>query len=477
MNFSNPLDFSSLEQNFTINFFSLPFQCHSQSLGLVSYGTALETTASNWFDHLDTYSLLHILDYLEPVDLLPVAELSSRLQQIIADYYITSEYRVHEKGLCIYATNDTQAAVVIRLTHEQRPFSGQHVVQRVFHTFGHTIRRLNVHIHSMDRLDDIHEIDRCIRTYSGNILHEIVFYNLQQELLFVWRVSLEAVTSVTLAGTHVSEFSTDLNTFFPKLRKLTIEVESTRNLDCISKAFPHLLELTVKMSFSYDMSSFVMNALRMNPQIRVVRSSQFGDTAFLRAVNDNLPHLESFAVMTHLYCLYDLNRSGQFIRFENVMDLSITIGDRDHGGFSTEHRNVMVRFDRLKSLELTLHGPGSVDSLITFAGEYKTLTKLRINSDITHQHLQRIIQLLPVLQEITVEFNSILMFDEIRPFFMVDTELKRLIVIFRTFAWNRNDIQLALSANWSFIERNTDAFRTTLLFFQVKFIRPPVNLV
>lgn len=192
------------------------------------------------------------------------------------------------------------------------------------------------------------------------------------------------------------------------------------------------------------------------------------------AVNNYLPHLKTFEVMTHLFSLYDLDRSGKLIRFENVIDLRLTIGDRDQVSFSTRNRSAFVRFDRLRSIELTPLGAGLV-SLIELAGECKTLTKLRLNWGMMHRHLQRIVDLLPVLTEITVEFNSTLVFDEIRPTFSAETKLKRLIVIFRTFAWNRNDIQQALPANWSFIERSTDAFRITLIFFQAESRRCPTN--
>lgn len=380
---------------------------------------------------------------------------------------------MHETGICIYATHDTQAAV--RLGDEQRPFSGQNVVRRVFRTFGHTFRRLTVHMHSLNGLDDIREIDRCIRAYSRDTLHEMVFHNVRQELLIAWRRSLETVTSVVLAGGRVNKFTTSLSTFLPQLTKLSIEVESTMHLDCVAGDFPHLREFAVSVSLRYESTADVLSLLRRNPQVRTVRISMFGDTAFLRAVNNYLPHLKSFEVMTHLFSLYDLDRSGKLIRFENVTDLKVTIGDRDHGGFSTRNRSALVRFDRLESIELTPLGDGLVDSLIELAGECKTLTKLRLNWSVMHRHLQRIVDLLPVLTEITVEFNSILVFDEIRPFFSAETKLKRLIVIFRTFAWNRDDIQQALPAKWSFIERSTDAFRITLIFFQAESLRGPTN--
>lgn len=422
---------------------------------------------TNLFDHLDDYSLLDIFDHLDPVDLLNVAELSHRLQQLITHYYIDEKYHVAETGVSIYATNDYQKSLDIRFGGQMRSFNGKDVGHRIFRTFGSSFRRLNIYIFSMHLIDEIRDIDRFIREYNGNTSQEVAFYNVHQDILNEWKNSFGNITNVILSGTHVKAI-TGLNVIFPRLQTLTIDVDSIRNLDCLEQHFPHLKEFTLKVLHKYDNIEHFKEMIRLNPQNRKFDMSLFVNTTFLLYASEMLPHLDSFGFMTHLYCFYGLvDQSKAVIQFVNVTNLSITIGDRENGSFSLNNRQSLVRFHRLETLHLHPYGPGSIDDLITFAGESKTLTKLTIYWDLTYLQLKRIDRILPALTEITLHCVGTPVFDEIKTFLMSEIKLDRLIISFTKYEWNEQHVSESVPLHWKFQVHQVDTGKTTFIFDRI----------
>lgn len=212
----------------------------------------------------------------------------------------------------------------------------------------------------------------------------------------------EHVTNVTITGRPFSpNHPFRFDAAFPQMRKLTFECE----LD-LNHHYPHLTAIVFK---HYEYNSDLAEFVRLNPQLRTIKSPVFNNSMFLASISE-LPNLENLYL--EFLPLQDFPRNSDFpiARFKHVKNFYLNVHTRGSGNiWNDEFGRVLatVQFERLESFSFISSNQDPVEYfLIGMVANHTALQKLTIDAEITLDQSLEIFASLAELKELTITWHE-----------------------------------------------------------------------
>lgn len=278
------------------------------------------------FVHLDEYSILTILDTLNFVDLLQLADVNTTLRQLITRYHMKSKYHIHDRQICL---NDKNQAVNIG----QNPISlgNYHQILQLLRIFGHLITKLEL-CDQCFKQSDIPRISHYIARFSSQSLQELSLYRCKSYLTSESKQIFSNVVKLRIETSSLNEIDNfQIHRIYPMVECLTFSTAAFTFTSMIHK-YPHLKCLTLDLfgTETKDSESLIGDLFRTNSQLiqlnLCMRSPPFDR---IQCASETLPNLLSLT----LHCTLDgfsTITNDKFAYFPNVIDLKMTIVGSSH---------------------------------------------------------------------------------------------------------------------------------------------------
>lgn len=353
-------------------------------------GNSIGATNTTALEQLDDYSLLAVFDQLELIELIKLASLSPRFNQLILNHYLYPVYKINEREITlelredvtIVSPNNNVSDKYIRLDggYDESMLT----LQEFCNTFGH----LKIMAYD-DGVKHFEGVSRYVNTYCANVQQSFTIFTPMQ--LNMLDLSLVNVTDVTILDQHylTDVDFTNLNLAFPRVQKLAITLPMNVNYH-----LPHLTEFRYCSTVYTDLIDF----LRLNPQLRKIDIPFSGNSTHLATVNNLLPNLESLTLTSRFVHTGPI----EMTRFKNVRAFNL-----DFHIYALH----AVQFDRLDSFAVYTRDPDSIDSLIEWIVGNTELTKVSLErEELSFEQLSALIAPLTKLRvlEITWQHGSTL---------------------------------------------------------------------
>lgn len=319
--------------------------------------------------------------------------LSPRVQQLFANFH-TTKYDWDKKEILVTLTNDNAS---ISITHDNSyKRLGDSYAQTMFilRYFGHIFTRIEI------RLWDINLVEQAqflINTYCSKAEQKIELFGANIAYIPDLHLWFEHVTNVTISRRpYRANQPFRLDTAFPQMRKLTFDCELDLNYH-----YPHLKTIIFK---HYKYTSEWGEFLRLNPQLRTIKSPVFNNSMFLASISE-LPYLENLHLVFLPLKYYSRNSNLPRARFPHVKNFALNMNIFSSNNFgSFEFKEILrtIRFDRLESFSFTSGNRDPVDFLIGMAANNSALQRMTIEAEVTFEQLLVVVASLAELKELTL---------------------------------------------------------------------------
>ncbi|XP_055306308.1 uncharacterized protein LOC129570643 [Sitodiplosis mosellana] len=276
--------------------------------------------------------LEHIFKRLSLTDLLNVAESNKQLKPA-ADLAFKSQF-----GNRLIKINLSYKSVQWFEQNKSTPAIPWSFCFKLLRCFGHLITKLKS-IYDESRKYDATlaaEFDRYVNEYCAESLVEIQFRNCKARIMEDLKKPFTNVESVCLAGVRFHNKTSELNAWFPKMRRLNLFAQSD---DTIAVQFPHLQDLSLCLSsVNHDEERFA-ELLHSNPNLRALSTNSNIETKYLQCASELLQHLESLEIRRPIS--YSGNRP---VHFPSVKKLTLQ---------NVAPEKFPLTFDQLEELVIT----------------------------------------------------------------------------------------------------------------------------
>lgn len=342
-----------------------------------------------------------ILDKLHLSDLLKVASLSPRLQQLIMDHYITISYRLQHSQITVYVddtvqlqyVNDKNATGVMAEKHADVLFVLQH--------FCHMFNELEVEIHPHG-YQYIEEIQSFVNEYCSHAAQEVTLIRGLNDI-YSDELNVSFVNASSVILEHYLFDPNDairLDVAFPLMQKLTVNQETI-----LTHHYPYLTDITLQLFCTKPIDNYLSNFMRLNSQLRRIESTVFDDSTFLLSISELLPHLESLSLRllaSHYYTFDSWPKS----QFRCVKDFNLTLDF--YGPWTDKLQELLasIEFEQLETFSLYSENVEPLDFVIGMIVENTGVTNIAIDAQVSFEQLTRLIEPLPKLKELTLSWSE-----------------------------------------------------------------------
>lgn len=242
--------------------------------------------------------LLLILDYMNELDLLQLAQVNSLFGTIATEsfrhryksYKIQMEYKNLSglQGAILEARQDKQLLII----------RNYELFLKILKHFGSVIKRLQIN-RDYDENTQNSTVFRYVNEYASESLNSLELMTVNEEILSQFTKPFDQVEDLELGDETKGNGSfLSLNEVFPRLRRLSYRFvqETPPNYTYIDCEIPNLEHFEFFILGSYDPRNFgfmqlIEGFLRKNSHIRSIQD--YSSTEFLKIVTENLPNLEN----------------------------------------------------------------------------------------------------------------------------------------------------------------------------------------
>lgn len=299
-----------------------------------------------------------ILDKLYLGDLLKLASLSPRLQQLIMDHYITTKYRLQHSQITVFVDdtvkmhylNDKNTTDVVVEKHSDVLF--------VFEHFCHIFHDLKVEIHPYG-YQYLEEIQSFVNKYCAHAAQEVRLIRGINDIDGDLNISFVNATNVILEYYLFDPSdSIRLDVAFPRMQSLFVNLETI-----LTHHYPHLTDITLQLFCTTPIESYLSTFMRLNPQLRRIDSTIFDDRTFLPSISELLPKLESLSLRllpSHYYTFDSLPKT----QLSHVKDFALSLNF--YGPWTDKLQELLasIQFDQLEAFSLNSKSAAPLDFLI-----------------------------------------------------------------------------------------------------------------
>lgn len=414
----------------------------------------------NHLDHLDDFSLMDIFDLLKLEDLINIATINSRFEELVLHHYIIGKYHLNKRPIKM-VIND---AIVIT-DNLDRPFaSGFKQSLWVLKQFGHIFSFIEVHCSSLGSYESRQLINH-INMNRPDALQEITIsalsnYSINDGWL---EHSFHSIESVTLNDLSFST-SIRLNRIFPSVEKLVLN--NVAELPFIDSHFPNLINFSILQIFNDSIRAALFKFIKLNPQLRYFGTTLPNDFYFyLQYVNEMLPNLEKLTIHNERSQTI-LNRNNTVVRFRNIRKFALYLSQIDSENVAIHQILPIIAFERLEIFEVSsaLSNSNSVNELIEIIRQNRQLKKVAIKKcELTYRQISYLVQSLPLINELAIDWYDSASLHEIRRFLMDDSRLQKIAVPIYKHGWGSKHIFKLLPSDWKVSEIKNIGYKQILL--------------
>lgn len=408
---------------------------------------------------LDEESVKTILNYLNTMQLIEVAENQPKLRPIIAHDFMMAKYRFHEKTITIHGGNE----VALNIDRNQINVKGHTLALTILQHFGHLITKLRV-------TGKNYLIHKSINEHCWKSVQHLEFDGVSINLFMVWNNSFESITTLTIENpSDVVWDGLKPNKIFPNLKNLEISIDAIADLPFSTEKFTNLKHFKLKSTQSTDENSHLLQFLEENSQVLSLELEISVTFDMLHWINEKLPYLERLKLCSlskHFYS-HTAHCSSGSIRFLNVHELSLSIN-------RVEHLNaecIPLTFEKLQSMEL--FSSNLTQQWVEFFKRHKQLQRISMPwIEPTYDDLRAVIDCNQSgLKEIGVQWTPTYGGEEatngiVRIMHEIDSLRKVTIWMsyLRDFNW---DFQAVIPTNWTAVDQKVVGMRRFISYLRL----------
>lgn len=350
-------------------------------------------------EQLDDFSLLSIFDQLPLLDLVKLATLSPRFEQLISHHYIIGKYHIQTRKVTLtishdvsmtFNSDDLNVVTTLAHNHDETRFVLQH--------FGHIFHYLDINVFEYGYAFTAN-ISHLINTYCARAHQELrLKRGIDRDDVSILLANVTKVEITHTSGTtNKDNFRLDLA--FPQMKSLDI----SRQMD-LDHNYSHLTEFILRASDYQSNIDYYTKFMQFNPQLHTIQLPLFNDGTFLPTINELYPRLESFAleVLNEQYIGHD---AIEITRFSNVKKFSIELYIHGESVWTNELREIIasIRFERLESFAVITYVRDSIDFLIEWiVGNTALETVTLVGREMNFEQLTALITPLTKLKVLTM---------------------------------------------------------------------------
>lgn len=274
------------------------------------------------FTDLNFDCLEILLEYLELLDLLNVADSTKRLRRAAQLVY------ARKYGNRVVSVDD-----VIISPNQRLEFEEDRIKTNDFRTSLRLLRCFGSAINNIQYLSDGETSNQCkidrqilcyINTYCAEYLKDLEIIqneSVQSDLFEYFKKPFSALVSLTVIDCNFTG-STCINRLFPKLKTLDFSFFSNTSFLNVTENFCHLEKLCIE-DFSDDITldkEMVMSFLQKNTQLKELKLMNYynSDNSSLSMIQDAVGCLQNLEILSLKTFVENGEESFERIRFENV---------------------------------------------------------------------------------------------------------------------------------------------------------------
>lgn len=275
--------------------------------------------------------------------------------------------------------------------------------------------------------------------------------------------SFHSIESVTLNDLSFST-SIRLNRIFPSVEKLVLN--NVAELPFIDSHFPNLINFSILQIFNDSIRAALFKFIKLNPQLRYFGTTLPNDFYFyLQYVNEMLPNLEKLTIHNEKSQTI-LNRNNSVVRFRNIRKFALYLSQIDSENVAIHQILPIIAFERLEIFEVSsaLSNSNSVNELIEIIRQNRQLKKVAIKKcELTYRQISYLVQSLPLINELAIDWYDSASLHEIRRFLMDDSRLQKIAVPIYKHGWGSKHIFKLLPSDWKVSEIKNIGYKQILL--------------
>lgn len=405
---------------------------------------------------------MHVFDYLKINDLINIALIYPKHQQVIAQHYLIAKYRLDAGGLVIGSKNnaahckyvESNSAFIILSEETEKTFG-------ILKAFCSIFSQIQIEINSEMCEGELlaNKIARYVNKYCSSVPQKAKFSRMTIIGNIDVNISYPNVTEVELGSNlfsytslEVGNDTVELNELFPRMQAITTRYPSSFRLN---RHFPHLthFELFNAIIIDYQANHEMLLAfLRLNPQLRAFVAPQMGNFSFLYEVHPLLPNMETLTMAIY--------PRGQFVPLKNVIrfNKNVRTADMDFYEITDDMREslTLIEFDDLELLKLSFlkrQNNELATIVVDWISQYKTISAIEIHFDMSSTHLIRLVNQLDNLKRLKTACLVEATATEIHNLMMNGNNLQEIVVYSAGSASSRRcfDALIDLLVDWKVV--------------------------
>lgn len=394
---------------------------------------------------LDDYSLLGVFDHLDFTELVDMADLDPRLNEIIRYHYMIPKYRINQLAIRFddcEGTHISESSLVI--------YNVAHILT-FLRNFGDLITDLTFHnYNNLFLIEHATEISRHIEKYCSKTLSQFSLINPNYQLISNTQTIFKRVIRLQIwQCNNLDDFQ--LSQKYPMVEYLYLNTKADLNsLGSLAQSYRRLQHLELISYKPLNGGSAVKDLFKLNPQIRHLALRTISDMEMIHFINDNLRQLEKLEIIYS----NELNTNiSSRVHFENVTDFTLF----EHFTNLRRDDESPFTFDHLESLEITsTEFTRSVQNLIE---QNQKIRKLSVILKLITDDLTRVVSAissLPDLEELVIKWAvGSGIGDLLRQIEDNQSKLKKITLMVRIGS-DSDSILAEVTANWELINVNID---------------------
>lgn len=342
--------------------------------------------------NLDDYSLLSLFDRLNLDDLINLAGISRRIDDIIATHYLTAKFHLHKTALPIKYVNGRH---YIYDTAHKTYVDGLDGIDRFLRYFGEVIQAIELSGAPANDTDNgLRALGKVIERHCRHTLSAVVFRQSADAVVNYWRAPFDQVQRVNITIEHDMS---NLTKVLPNIRKMHVTLLRDRAYDAFYLA--HLTQLHYEELAFLSNRTFLKSLFHANPHLKRFHTKITLDADFLGFMATHLRELEELDIISFTRDFMD-NVDRVQIQFASVKRLAITSYRYD----TSLYNPVPLAFDRLESFELVIAQLSP--EMLKFIVRNKCLQHLSLAfTSLPGAVLKELIDGLPALATLTIRWT------------------------------------------------------------------------
>lgn len=362
-------------------------QNQSKNAEQISQSQEPPAAAGKSIDDLAQAQLVHILKYLDFVDLLNVANATKKLQEAAGAIY-SEKYGDLLVSYSESASNGTNVIVKVDVIEVKEA----RTCLKMFRGFGTHLKAVQLNFDGINRRRS-HLISQKLNEYCADSMIDLDWFHCPADAMNESSKKWPQLQSLRMKYGDLGEQMSKFSHFFPALNRLELEEIQVADRKCIECTIPKLVLLKVNIESRKKLDFLKSNlkaALKVNPQLKGLGIGSGCELKLLKYINKNLPALQLLAI--HNPCKQFFDSEESKIRFDEVQTVFLDISNS-----KDSFTNIPFEFPRLRKFTLKACPPHR-DEWIDFVVGHPQLVKLNLLNfhwflGLSQQQLMKIVML------------------------------------------------------------------------------------